>query len=193
MLAYQKERIDNVMLFFASEHYNKTKKYLSQTALYKYLAFFEFRMLEKYGDMPLGLHYKAMEHGPVPDEIYSNRDNAAMFRSIIFEQTQTAAGNPTYIIKFSGKFDSDYFSEDELSEMKSLIEIFAVQWVGAGVMSDASHQAIRAWNKTYKAKPNALIDPITNFTRDITKLSLGEMTLSEERYLTYRTMEEFAR
>jgi hypothetical protein len=43
MLSYRKERIDNAVLFFAQKHHQKTKKYLSQTVLYKYLAFFEFR------------------------------------------------------------------------------------------------------------------------------------------------------
>ena len=51
MQFYKKERVDNAILFFAQKHYKKTKKYLSQTALYKYLAFFEFRYLKKAGDM----------------------------------------------------------------------------------------------------------------------------------------------
>jgi uncharacterized phage-associated protein len=85
MLAYRKERIDNAILFFAKEHYKKTKNDLSQTALYKYLAFFEFRYLKKYGEMPLELEYKAWEYGPVPIEIYVNRETIGYFSLTAFE------------------------------------------------------------------------------------------------------------
>jgi hypothetical protein len=60
MIAYRKERINHAMLFFAQEHHKKTHRYLSQTVLYKYLAFFEFRYLKFYGEMPLELTYRAM-------------------------------------------------------------------------------------------------------------------------------------
>jgi len=160
MLSYRQERIDNALLFFAQNHYKVTKKYLSQTFLYKYLAFFEFRYLKAVGDMPLGLTYKAMERGPVPMEIYGNRDKPGYFIKVIFEPFQTASGKDGYLVKPNGKFAPDYFAETELKEMENLIEIFAQQWVGATEMSEASHQAIQAWRKTYSRQPNADIDPI---------------------------------
>jgi len=148
MKTYQKERIDNALLFFSEKHYTKTKKYLSQTFLYKYLAFFEFRNLKSAGDMPLDLTYKAMERGPVPIEIYENRENPNYFSKVIFEQFQTKSGSG-YLIKPNGKFDPDYFSEVELEEMNILIEMFAQKWVSTAEMSEASHQSIKAWKKTY--------------------------------------------
>jgi hypothetical protein len=78
MVAYRKERINHALLFFAQEHYKKTHKYLSQTVLYKYLAFFEFRYLKYVGDMPLELTYKAMQHGPVPVSMNTGT-NVAIF------------------------------------------------------------------------------------------------------------------
>jgi uncharacterized phage-associated protein len=193
MLAYRKERIENAMLFFAKEHYKKTKKYLSQTALYKYLAFFEFRHLEIHGEMPLELHYKAMEYGPVPIEIYSNRDNPSSFPLVIFEKAQTSMGKSIYLVRPNGKFEEDYFSENELTEMNNLIEIFAQKWVGARVMSDASHQEIRAWKKTYSTRPNATIDPIDDFPRDIVNVSFDELKPEEERYLNHRKLMEYVK
>jgi hypothetical protein len=188
MLPYRKERIDNALLFFAQNHYKKTKKYLSQTFLYKYLAFFEFRYLKAAGDMPLELTYKAMERGPVPMEIYSNRDNPAYFSKVIFEPFQTQSGKTGYLVKPNGKFEPDYFAEAELDEMNGLIEIFAQQWVGASEMSEASHQKIKAWKKTYSRQPNANIDPIEEFDRDI--LAIPEETLQTEelKYLMHRKM-----
>jgi len=192
MLSYRKERIDNAILFFARNHYKKTKKYLSQTFLYKYLAFFEFRYLKAAGDMPLDLTYKAMDRGPVPMEIYGNRDNPGYFSKVIFEPFQTKSGVDGYLVKPKGKFDPDYFAEAELEEMNKLIEMFARRWVGASEMSEASHQDIKAWKKTYSRQRNADIDPIEEFDRDI--LAVPEETLHTEelKYLMRRKMVELA-
>jgi len=192
MLSYQKERIDNALLFFAQNHYKKTKKYLSQTFLYKYLAFFEFRYLKKAGDMPLELTYKAMERGPVPMEIYNNRDNPNYFSKVVFEPSLTKSGKSMYLVKPNGTFDPDYFAEAELKEMNDLIDIFAQQWVGSTEMSEASHQTIQAWKKTYSRQPNADIDPIEEFDRDITEVPEDALQTGELKYLMHRKMMELA-
>jgi hypothetical protein len=194
MLSYQKERIDNALLFFALNHYKKTKKHLSQTFLYKYLAFFEFRYLKAAGDMPLELTYKAMDRGPVPMEIYDNREKPGHFSKVIFEPLPLKNGKTGYLVKPkpNGTFESDYFAEAELDEMNGLIDIFAQQWVGAAEMSEASHQAIRAWKKTYNRQPNAKIDPIEEFDRDITAVPEDSLQTGELRYLMHRKMLELA-
>jgi hypothetical protein len=186
MVAYQKERINHAMLFFAQEHYKKTHKYLSQTALYKYLAFFEFRYLKSYGEMPLDLEYRAMEHGPVPIEIYANRETRDYFTLVSFEPAGSGL-----IVKPTGKFNPDYFAETELAEMRNLIEIFAQQWIGAGVMSNASHNDIRAWKVTHREHPNQIINPIDEFERNILEIPEEELTPQEERYLTQKAIKEF--
>jgi uncharacterized phage-associated protein len=186
MIAYRKERINHAMLFFAQEHYKKTHRYLSQTALYKYLAFFEFRYLKSYGEMPLDLEYKAMEHGPVPIEIYANRETRNYFTLVSFE----SAGSGL-IVKPAGRFDPDYFAEAELGEMRNLIDIFAQRGIGAGVMSKASHDNIRAWEVTRKERPNQTINPIDEFDRNILEISEEELSPQEERYLTQKAIKEF--
>jgi len=70
MIPYQKEKIENAICFFAHEHMKKTRQSLYQTFLYKYLAFLDFEILKETGRPCLGLSYMAMEHGPVPMEIY---------------------------------------------------------------------------------------------------------------------------
>jgi uncharacterized phage-associated protein len=187
MIPYRKERINNAMLFFAREHYRKTRRYLSQTALYKYLAFFEFRYLKLYGEMPLDLEYKAMEYGPVPIEIYDNRETKNYFTLVSFEPAASGI-----IVKPAGKFDPDYFAETELEEMRNLIEIFAQQWIGAEVMSSASHNEIRAWRATRKNRPNQTIDPIDEFERNILEIPREELTPQEERYLTQKAIKEYS-
>ena len=189
---YRKERIENALLFFAQNHYKKTKKYLSQTFLYKYLAFFEFRYLKAVGNMPLELTYKAMERGPVPVEIYDNRAIPNYFSKVIFEPFQMRDGKIGYLVKPNGKFNPDYFAEAELEEMNKLIEIFAQQWVGTTEMSEASHQDIKSWKKTYSRQPNADIDPIEEFDRDITAVPEETLHTEELKYLMHRKMAELA-
>lgn len=187
MLPYRKERIENAILFFSKEHYKKTKKYVSQTALYKYLAFFEFRCLKSYGSMPLELNYKAMKMGPVPIEVYNKRDEPSHFEKVVFEPIKIGKYDSILIKpRPNAKFEKDYFSENELSEMKNLIEIFAQSWVTSNIMSDASHQSIRAWKTTYEKTPNAFIDPKDEFDRDIFSISFDDLTAVEERYLLQR-------
>jgi len=189
---YRKERIENALLFFARNHYKKTKNYLSQTFLYKYLAFFEFRYLKKTGSMPLELTYKAMKRGPVPLEIYDNRAIPNYFSKVIFEPFQTKDRKTRYLIKPNGKFNPDYFAEAEIEEMNDLIEIFAQKWVRATEMSEASHQAIKAWRETHLRSPNAVIDPIEEFERDITAVPEETLHTEELKYLMRRKMAELA-
>lgn len=189
MHAYRKERIDNLILFFAEEHFKKTKKYLSQTALYKYIAFFEFRLLKNRGYMPLELKYKAMKHGPVPIDIYDHRFDNNYFSKVIFEKYKLPDSKDAILIRPNGKFEEDYFSENELEEMKNLIEIFAQQWVDAKIMSDSSHQSLRSWKKTYSTNPNSFIDPKDEFDRDILSIPIEELSSTEERYLIQHYMD----
>jgi hypothetical protein len=194
MIAYRKERVDHAILYFAKEHYRKTKKYLSQTGLYKYLAFFEFRYLKKTGDMPLELDYIAMPYGPVPKAIYESRENPGAFPLVIFESS--AANNGTgYIVKPNGTFKPDYFAELELEEMEQLIEIFAQRWVTSSVMSDASHREIKSWIKARAAAGSNAppMNPIFEFGRDIESLPAEELRPEEERILIHRKVSEYAR
>ncbi|MDR1466669.1 MAG: SocA family protein [Treponema sp.] len=191
MLIYRKERIDNAVLFFAKEHYKKTKNVLFQTALYKYLAFFEFRYLKKYGEMPLGFEYRAMEHGPVPIEIYEHQENNGYFRLVTFEPVDLKGGGRGYTIKPKGSFNSNYFAETELEEMSNLIMFFAQRWVTVSIMSDSSHKEIKAWRTAYKKGVNTLINPLDEFERDIFTISNDDLTPEEERYLIQKSIRDY--
>ncbi len=175
MKAYQKERLENLICFFAKEHYKKTKKYPSQTHIYKYLAFFEFRILERTGEAPLDLNFRAMQWGPVPEELYNNR-NKIESNLFIFEKQK----DNNIIVKALSMPDLDYFSEDEIKEMNSLIFMFAQKWVTSNIMSDSSHQAIKAWKKAWKRNPNSLIDKADTF--DGLRLKDEEQLSPEEEH-----------
>ena len=186
MLAYREERISNAIGFFVAEHHKKTKEYPYQTSIWKYLAFFEFRHLAKYGDMPLGLEYRAMEHGPVPIELYSD---VAVLHSDSF-RTVSEDGTRYQFISI-GKPCMDYFSQDEIDEMNNLILFFAQKWVTTRIMSDASHNDIIPWRKTWREKPNAMIDPELQFSGIQTK-PYDKLTPQEEHYLMWRSLSTIA-
>ena len=114
MIPYRKEKIENAICFFAFEHKKATKKPLYQTYLYKYLAFFEFDHIKKYGRPPLGLKYLAMERGPVPIEIYEKRE---AYKSSCFAFKKGAEDN--FVVVPNGKPNMDYFSK--LSRRKCIV------------------------------------------------------------------------
>jgi uncharacterized phage-associated protein len=185
MIPYQKEKVENAICYFASEHYKRTHKPLTQTYLYKYLALLDFRSLETAGKPVLGLEYLAMEKGPVPIKLYRDRET---IKSNCFEFRKSEGA--TYLIVAKGKPDLDYFSDSEMKEMKRLIEIFADQFVEASHMSEASHQEIKAWRKAYKKKPNSIIDYDLSFDEDLYTKPETKLSFAEERYLTYKALKK---
>ena len=142
--------------------------------------------------MPLELTYKAMDRGPVPMQIYENRETPGYFSKVVFEPYALKNGGTGYIVKPNGKFEPDYFAQAELEEMAALIEIYAQAWVKAGTMSEASHQDIKAWRKTHSRSRNAVIDPIEEFDRDITAVPEEALKTEELKYLMQRKMRELA-
>ena len=189
MIPYQKEKIENAICFFAKEHYKKTKKHLDMTSLFKYLAFFDFETFEKRGRPALGLKYLAMERGPVPIELYSNR---AKLHSDCFAFVSTGTnekGNELYLIQPKGTPNLDYFSPSEVKEMERIIEIYADSSIKSSHRSDASHERITAWKKTWTKKHNSLIDYVLTFDKDPAEKSESDLTFAEECYLTSRALD----
>jgi uncharacterized phage-associated protein len=183
MIPYQKEKFENAICYFASEHQKRTRKPLTQTYLYKYLALLDFRSLETTGKPLLGLEYMAMERGPVPIKLYRDPIKSDCFEFRKSEGT-------SYLVLAKGTPDLDYFSESEMKEMKRLIEIYADQFVKASHMSEASHQEIKAWRKAYRKKINSIIDYDLVFDDDLYTKPGGSLTFAEECYLTYKALKK---
>ena len=184
MIPYQKEKIENAILFFAKEHRKKTRKHLLQTFLYKYLAFLDFKSLEEIGQPALGLTYRAMEYGPVPIEIYDKRFNynTDSFKFIAEDKKIRIIPKDKSAVNF------DYFSEFEIELMKNLIEIYASGYVDTNMISDCSHKEIRAWNRAYQKQKNSIIDYSLSFKDDIYNKSPKNLTSQEESYTIYSTL-----
>lgn len=185
MVPYQKEKTDNAICYFALRHKEATGKNLSQTFLYKYLAFFEFEFLKKYGRPPLGLKYLAMDKGPVPIDIYGKRSayntSCAAFKRISEDQ---------YVVIAKAKPDMDYFSSAEIEEMSRLIKIYADEFVRTKDISDASHMGIAEWGVTYGKKRNAVIEYESTFEDDIKSKPAEKLSPAEESFLIFKALEE---
>jgi len=185
MIPYQKEKIENAICFFAKEHRKKTRHTLYQTFLYKYLALFDFGYLKKYGKPSLGMTYRAMEKGPVPMEVYGKRADVPWSKLFVFQQDQ----NKNIMIIPKGAPDLDYFSSREIELLNTLIEIYAHCFIDSKLMSDASHQEIRAWERTWKKKQNDYIDFSLEFPGNVFEKSETDLTFPEEVYLTQKGLE----
>lgn len=184
MIPYQKEKIENAICFFANEHQKKTKHPLYQTFLYKYLAFLDFETLRETGRPCLGLSYKAMERGPVPMEIYGKRHE---LKSPCYEFREDLEKRVT--IHPKNKPNLDFFSKKEIKQMERLIEIYAESYIPTQMISDASHQSISAWKKTWKKCPNGMIDYSAAFDDNLSRKKEADLTFPEESYLIYRALE----
>lgn len=185
MIAYQKEKIENAICFFAQEHKRLTNQSLYQIYLFKYLAFLDFECLKNTGRPPLGLKYLAMERGPVPIDIYNQRDS---YKSNCVEFRQV--GQDQYVIESKGRPDLGYFSPYEISQMKRLIEIFADRWVKSNEMSEASHEEIKAWRKAWKKKKNSIIRFEDEFDENIFSKDPEKLSSAEETFLIYMGVEQ---
>ena len=81
-------------------------------------------------------------------------------------------GENKYVVVSNNKRkpDLDYFTPWEQEKMRELIEIYSNSSVTANDASDASHEKITAWKKTWSEKPNSIIDykdPEINFEDNI--------------------------
>ena len=166
MIPYQKEKIENAICFFAAVHQKKTGRSLDEASLYKCLAFLDFETFEETGRPALGLDYIAMERGPVPIEIYGARRSLKTECFEFVAQKDELSSREKFLVIAHGKPDLDYFSEYEKTTMKRIIEIFADRSIKAGLRSDASHERIKAWKKTWAKKKNSLIDYSLTFDKD---------------------------
>jgi hypothetical protein len=184
MIPYQKEKTENAICFFAKEHQKKARKPLHQTFLYKYLAFSDFTSLKETGEPALGLSYRAMERGPVPIDLYEKRET---YSSPLAKFVKEDRGGIMVIAKKEP--DLDYFSPYEIELMSRLIEIYASSYIPTRLVSDASHQEIAAWKRTWKTKPNGLIDYASEFHSGSACVLEGKVPYTEEHFLVSSTLD----
>lgn len=188
MIPYQTDKVNNAICFFAKEHKKRTRKFLDQTSLYKYLAFLDYETFEERGKPALGLIYRAMPRGPVPDEIYNARHSLKTnCFEFVMRKDEYSSIEKFYIIAL-GEPDMDYFSEYEKDKMKRIVEIFADSSVRASHRSDASHERIKAWKKTWDKNKNSLIDYSLTFDENPKTKNPENLSFAEDCFLTFEAL-----
>lgn len=188
MIPYQKEKLENAVCFFAKEHARHTRHHLYQTFLYKYLALFDFGYLRSYGKPALGLTYQAMPKGPVPKELYDHRHDPDLSDRFSFQNDEN--GNLIVVLKKDPILD--YFNKREIDLMNRLLEIYAQRYTTSGIMSDASHEAILAWQRTWAKKQNSVIDFSLEFPDNVFEKEENQLTFPEEVFLVQKGLEHCA-
>ena len=185
MIAYKKEKLENAMCYFATEHHNKTGRYLSQTILFKYLAYLDFMSLKDTGRPSLELEYKAMDNGPVPHKIYNKRRN---YKTSMVEFVPKS-GNK-FIIESRNNPNLDYFSRYEIRKMDELLSKYADPGISEKKISENicidSHEEIRAWKTAYTKEHNSIMNYEDTFGKDLLTKDEDSLSLAEEKFLNYR-------
>lgn len=153
MGAYSKERLDNLVGLIASEFKAGRGKPLSQTYLWKFLALFEFKVLEKVGYPPLGLKYAAMPKGPVPIDLYeAAKDLAPICDTVnVLDGGSSPKGKIRNIeAQPDFEFSSEFFSDLEIDIIDELLDVFLNPKFVSDDASELSHESIRAWREAWE-------------------------------------------
>jgi hypothetical protein len=188
VIPYQKEKLENAVCYFAREHASHTRHRLYQTFLYKYLALFDFGYLRAYGKPALGLTYQAMQMGPVPKELYDHRNDRELSECFSFQKDES--GHLAVVAKAAPNLD--YFNKREIELMDRLVEIFGQGYVTSKIMSDASHEEILAWRRTWAREKNAIIDYSLEFPDDVFNKCEHQLNFPEEVFLVHKGLEHCA-
>jgi uncharacterized phage-associated protein len=185
VIAYKKEKLENAICYFATEHRNKTGRYLPQTILFKYLAYLDFMSLKDTGRPSLELEYKAMGNGPVPYRLYNKRRN---YKTSLVEFVPRN-GNK-FTIESKNNPNLDYFSRYEIRKMDELLSKYADSSISEKKISEKicsdSHEEIRAWKIAYTKKHNSIMNYEDTFDKDILSGDENNLSLAEEKFLNYR-------
>jgi len=188
-LMYQEQiaKYQNVVCLFAQKYKAKTKRDLVKTSLCKFLAFFQYDLIQVTGKPALALEFLAMEQGPVPPRVLeeaAHLENNTKYKWI-------EKNGYTYVIPTSSP-NLSYLSQREQEEIDKLIEIFADASITTSHMSDASHEQIIPWQTAWKraqtkgkkAEPMRFRDVFGN----IDEKAEDDLTPEEEGLLAYEAL-----
>ena len=147
-------KVENAIGFLAKKYNENTSKSLSQTFLYKLLAFFDYTSLKETGIPSLRLKYNAWDRGPVPVEIYEEFKRNKKYSSFEIENIKEK--------DYEGKFispkeepDLDHFNQYEINLMRKLVHQYGKEFINAGEIPERSHESILSWKKAYQREKNS--------------------------------------
>ncbi|MFO7972499.1 MAG: Panacea domain-containing protein [Desulfobacterales bacterium] len=143
IITHHREKLINAIIYFAVN-----TKYCGKTKLLKLLYFLDFRHFKQTGKPITGLDYYAWNMGPVPKDLFNeltekmDPDLKAAIHDLPQEEFQK--------IRPKKKFDSKYFSSQEMKLLKDLAFIF--KDAKADDMIESAHLKNEPWDRTLKEK-----------------------------------------
>ena len=184
MVAYQQQKIENTICYLAQEHVKRARKPAYQTYVYKYLALFDFRVLERTGKPALDWEYEAYERGPVPKRLYDSRHGHSTNCYDLKPE-----GENSIIVVAKKRPDMRYFSIQEMEVLNEILEEWAHPWVTTDDLNEASH-SILAWQKAWQRRGTMSKAPMSyddNF-EGLQEKTADQLSPEEETYLTFRAL-----
>lgn len=191
MILNQEHKIEHAIAFFADKYHSARGSWPTQMWIYKLLALLDFRILMATGRPCLGMHYLAMEKGPVPQELYNNR--YAGMRSEVFRFVPVY-GSRRITVEALQKPNLDYFSDRAIEEMEKLSDEFIYSDKELNDVINETHN-LRSWSEAWKAandcgRRSMLMEYVDEFPADPTQKKPEELSFQEEAFCIYEKRRE---
>ena len=107
MKTLRERKLETAIWYFAKEHLRRTGRKLTQTMLFKYLAFLDFWSVKQIGRPAIGLGYDAFPYGPVPRKLYRDFQKIIRYKDYelfrVIKEDAPSGGKRIFIVPIEGK------------------------------------------------------------------------------------------
>ncbi|MGE8798405.1 type II toxin-antitoxin system antitoxin SocA domain-containing protein [Leptospira interrogans] len=187
MKSSEKEKLDQLILFFAIEHTKNSHRLLHMTMLLKFIDLFELTLLEDYGTPPIGFSYTAHPQGPVPEDLYG-KIKTEKYTSNLFKviKPNRSVSKGVVIQPLAKEYNLDYFSDIEIDKMYELIDKFSTNYQNNKAIIAATHK-LKAWRSAWFNRRKQGQNKVPMNLRDMFDDKDNKYTLDNyEAYLTLK-------
>ena len=181
--AYHHEIVGNVIAYIAKRYHEHNGYNIYQMPMYKILALFDFQCVKKLGSPCLELDFRARRMGPVPEELYNNKQFEDSFTEFKTIRSMTQDGQQRKPNECTCTPDLDYLSTDEQNILEESINRLID--CDAKEASEISHKFVKAWSAAFNRTPNSQMLYAEEFDRNIYLVDSSELTLPEYTLIQY--------
>jgi uncharacterized phage-associated protein len=144
ILTNHREKLINTIIYFAGH-----TKYCGKAKLLKLLYLVDFKNFKQTGKSITGLEYYAWEMGTVPRELFEELSGNMQpdMRSAIHDLPE---GEGFKQIRPKKKFDSQFFSKNEMKLLENIAFVFKDAMADA--MVESTHLKNEPWDRTLRKK-----------------------------------------